>query len=48
MIVNAVVCEALRIVSEEGLKLPVYISQNVDGYSNDDLFLKYRNRIKYL
>lgn len=48
MIVNAVVCEALRIVSEEGLKLPVYISQNVDGYSNDDLFLKYKNRIKYL
>ena len=48
VIVNAIVTETLGILSEEGHKLPVYVSQNVDGYNNDELYEKYKKRIKHI
>ncbi|SKC35748.1 sugar isomerase domain-containing protein [Maledivibacter halophilus] len=48
LIVNSIVAETLRILSKEGYKLPVYTSQNVDGYNNDDLYEKYEGRIKHI
>ncbi|NMB08424.1 MAG: SIS domain-containing protein [Tissierellia bacterium] len=48
IVVNSIVAETLDILSKEGHKLPVYVSQNVDGYNNDDLYKKYENRIKHL
>ena len=47
-IVNSIVAETLKILSEKGVTLPVYGSQNVDGVNNDMLFDKYEDRIKYL
>lgn len=48
LIVNSIVAETLNILSKEGYKLPVYTSQNIDGYNNDDLYEKYDGRIKHL
>lgn len=48
VIVNAIVTETLSILSEEGYKLPVYVSQNVDGYNNDEIYEKYKKRIKHI
>jgi uncharacterized phosphosugar-binding protein len=48
VIVNAIVTETLSILSEEGHKLPVYVSQNVDGYNNDEIYEKYKKRIKHI
>lgn len=48
IIVNAIVTETLSILSEEGYKLPVYVSQNVDGYNNDEIYEKYAHRIKHI
>lgn len=48
VIVNAIVAETLSILSREGYKLPVYVSQNVDGYNNDKIYEKYAHRIKHI
>ena len=48
VIVNSIVSETLRILTAEGRKPPVFVSQNVDGYNNDELYMKYLNRIKFL
>jgi uncharacterized phosphosugar-binding protein len=48
LIVNSIVAEALELLSKKGIPLPVYGSQNVDGYDNESLFKKYEKRIKYL
>ena len=48
VIVNSIIAEALSILSQKGIPLPVYGSQNVDGISNESLFKKYDKRIKYL
>lgn len=48
LIVDSIVVETINILSKEGYKLPVYTSQNVDGYNNDDLYEKYEGRIKHL
>jgi uncharacterized phosphosugar-binding protein len=48
VIVNSIVAETLSILSKEGYKLPVYVSQNVDGYNNDDIYEKYKKRIKHI
>lgn len=48
VIVNSIVSEALDILSKEGHELPVYVSQNVDGYDNDELYEKYKHRIKHM
>ena len=47
-LVNLVATEAMKIAAEHGAKLPVYFSQNIDGFNNDSLYKKYENRIKHL
>lgn len=47
-IVNSIVAETLAILSKEGFNLPIYTSQNVDGYNNDYLYEKYQSRIKHI
>lgn len=48
VIVNAIVTETLNILSKEGYKLPVYVSQNLDGYNNDEMYEKYEKRIRHI
>ena len=47
-IVNLISTEAMFLASEKGFKLPIYYSQNIDGFSNEELYNKYENRIKHL
>ena len=47
-IVNLISTEAMFLANEKGFKLPIYYSQNIDGYSNEELYNKYENRIKHL
>ena len=47
-IVNLISTEAMLLANEKGVKLPIYYSQNIDGYSNEELYNKYENRIKHL
>jgi len=48
LIVNGIVVEAVNMLIQEGIKPPVYVSQNVDGYDNDELYIKYGSRIKHI
>ena len=47
-IVNLISTEAMFLANKKGVKLPIYYSQNIDGYSNEELYKKYENRIKHL
>lgn len=47
-LINLVATEAMKIADEKGVKLPIYHSQNIDGFSNDNLYEKYTGRIKHL
>lgn len=47
-IVNLLATEAMKIAASHGARLPVYFSQNIDGYSNEELYQKYDGRIKHL
>jgi uncharacterized phosphosugar-binding protein len=47
-LVNLVATEAMKIAHQKGIKLPIYYSQNIDGYSNEELYSIYKNRIKHL
>lgn len=47
-LINLVATEAMKIADAKGIKLPIYHSQNIDGFSNDDLYEKYTGRIKHL
>lgn len=47
-ILNTITFEAIKKASNDGLKLPIYSSQNVDGYDNDTLYDKYRGRILHM
>jgi uncharacterized phosphosugar-binding protein len=47
-IVNLIASEGMKIAVERGIKLPIYYSQNIDGYSNESLYQKYGGRIKHL
>jgi uncharacterized phosphosugar-binding protein len=38
----------MKIASAEGAKLPIFHSQNIDGFSNEELYEKYASRIKLL
>jgi uncharacterized phosphosugar-binding protein len=48
VIVNTISTEAMKLAAAQGIKLPVYYSQNIDGYSNEELYLKYESRVKHL
>ena len=47
-IVNSILIETLEMLTEANLPLPVFGSQNVDGFNNDDLYDKYDVRIKHM
>lgn len=47
-IVNLMATEAMKIAAQEGVKLPVYYSQNIDGFDNETLYERYKDRIKHL
>ncbi len=47
LILNTIVNEALQILAAEGEELPVFQSQNVDGFDNDALYEKYEDRVKH-
>ncbi|CAM4061363.1 Uncharacterized protein, contains SIS (Sugar ISomerase) phosphosugar binding domain [Pedobacter westerhofensis] len=48
LLVNTITTEAMKIASAKGAKLPIYHSQNIDGYSNEELYQKYEDRITHL
>ena len=47
-IVNLIATEAMKMAVDQGVKIPLYFSQNIDGFDNDYLYKKYENRIKHL
>ena len=47
-IVNLIATEAMKIAGEKGIKLPLYHSQNIDGYSNEELYDLFKKRIKHM
>ncbi|MFM7153239.1 MAG: hypothetical protein ACKOZV_03810, partial [Bacteroidota bacterium] len=47
-LVNLSATEGIKIAASHGGKLPVYFSQNIDGYSNEELYSMYEHRIKHL
>ena len=47
-IINIIATEAMKMATARGAKLPVYYSQNIDGYSNEELYEMYKGRIKHL
>lgn len=46
-LLNTIVSEALMILDKEGVVLPVFQSQNVDGFNNDALYETYEDRVKH-
>lgn len=46
-ILDTVICEAIRICKDKGIHVPVFQSQNVDGFDNDAIYKKYSGRIKH-
>ena len=46
-ILNTIVCEAIQICANKGIKVPVFQSQNVDGFDNDSIYTKYDGRVKH-
>ncbi len=46
--VNLIATEGMKIAAERGIKLPIYYSQNIDGYSNESWYQKFEGRIKHL
>jgi uncharacterized phosphosugar-binding protein len=47
-LVNLIATEAMKIAAATGMKLPIYHSQNIDGFSNEELYALYAGRIKHL
>ena len=47
-LVNLIATEAMKKAHSQGVKLPIYYSQNIDGYSNEELYKRYGERIKHL
>lgn len=47
-LLNTAVTEGMKIAVKNNVKLPVYTSQNIDGYSNDELYDRYQGRIKHM
>ena len=46
-LLDTIVNEALKILAAEGCELPVFQSQNVDGFNNDAIYAKYEDRVKH-
>lgn len=48
LLVNTITTEAMKLASSKGISLPIYHSQNIDGYSNGELYSKFERRVKHL
>ena len=48
LIVNIIATEGMKRAAGKGVKLPVYFSQNIDGFSNEELYCLYKDRIRHL
>ncbi len=48
MLVHLITTEGMKIAANKGVNLPVYFSQNIDGFSNEELYAIYEGRIKHL
>jgi len=48
LIVNAITTEGMKIAIKRGSSLPIYQSQNIDGYNNEELYQRFETRIKHL
>lgn len=48
LLVNTITTEAMKIAAAKGVQLPIYHSQNIDGYSNEELYQRYEDRVKHL
>jgi uncharacterized phosphosugar-binding protein len=48
LLVNTIATEAMKLAAAQGVMLPIYHSQNVDGPSNEALYAKYESRVKHL
>ena len=46
-ILNTIIHEALKVLHAQEEMLPVFQSQNVDGFNNDELYAKYEDRVKH-
>lgn len=46
-LLNTIISESIKKAVESGYKPMVFQSQNVDGFSNDDIYKHYENRIKH-
>lgn len=46
-LLDTIVSEALQLLSDEGAELPIFQSQNVDGFNNDAVYAKYESRVKH-
>ena len=47
-LVNLIASEGMKIAAKAGIKLPIYFSQNIDGFSNEELYARYEGRVKHL
>lgn len=48
-IINTIVTEAMFRAEKEGIKLPVYKSQNIDSFEeNNELYKRYKERVKLI
>lgn len=45
-LMNTIISEAIKIVVDKGFKPMVFQSQNVDGFSNEEIYEHYKGRIK--
>ena len=48
LIVNLLATEGCKIAASRGAQLPIYFSQNIDGFSNEELYRIYEDRIRHL
>ena len=48
LLINLIATEGMKIAAAKGVKLPIYFSQNIDGFSNEELYRMYEGRIKHL
>ena len=47
-LVNLIATESMKKAHSQGVQLPIFYSQNVDGFSNEALYERFNGRIKHL
>ena len=47
-LVNLIATEGMKKAASQDVKLPIYFSQNIDGFSNEELYGLFEGRIKHL